>query len=330
MQYKTAIGDDISLEMKLEWIYHTTRALTWFWYRVIHIKPTAAKIAARITPGSRVIPGCKAWAADEPSPPSLSLSEAAVSPGAAAAAFAVRRLAFIDVENFGQGGLTGRSVVVIIVVAVVVLVVVRGSRCGCSSNGGGGYLMLVRSVHQGEDRCALPVEALSLSLSLSLSESLVAEVMAEVMVPAVEMLFISDGYQSEGRRTARHHTHCGRHARALIAVVVVVVVVITGARSISAASHHGRRQGSCPSSQLHTSHSDSTARTVADPKGVWRRVSDIILVVVVVIVGVLGECKGCKEREKNFGEMHLWGKEFLLRCLGVAKAARYAVKEVSR
>lgn len=66
---------------------------------IIYIKPTAAKIAASITPGSIVIPGCKAWAADESSPPSLSLSEAAVSPGAAAA-FAARHLAFIDVKDF--------------------------------------------------------------------------------------------------------------------------------------------------------------------------------------------------------------------------------------
>ena len=113
---------------------------------VSHIKPTAAKIAARTTPGSsRVIPGCKAWAADDSSPLSLSLSEAAVSPGAAAA-FAVRRLAFIDVRNLMRGGgelTTARCVVVIIIV------VVRGSRCSCSTDGGGGYVMLVRSVHQG-------------------------------------------------------------------------------------------------------------------------------------------------------------------------------------
>ena len=50
-------------------------------------------------------------------------------------------------------------------------------------------------MHQGEDRCALPVEALSLSLSSSSSESLVAEVMAEVRVPAVEMLVMWAGCQ---------------------------------------------------------------------------------------------------------------------------------------
>ena len=70
---------------------------------VLHIKPTAAKIAARTTPGSnRIIPGCKAWPADESSPLSLSFSEAAVSPGAAAA-LAARRLAFIDVASFSAG-----------------------------------------------------------------------------------------------------------------------------------------------------------------------------------------------------------------------------------
>ncbi len=71
------------------------------------------------------------------------------------------------------------------------------------------------------------------------------------------------------------------------------------------------------------------ARTVANRRGVWRRVSDVIVVVVVVIVGVLSECKGCKEGEKNFGEMHC-EKGVCLRCLGVKKAARCAVKEISR
>ena len=72
--------------------------------QVFHIKLTAAKTAARTTPGSsRVIPGSKAWAADESSPLSLLLCEAAVWPGAAAAV-AVRLLAFIDVRNFSAGG----------------------------------------------------------------------------------------------------------------------------------------------------------------------------------------------------------------------------------
>ena len=106
-------------------------------------------------------------------------------------------------------------------------------------------------------------------------------------------------------------------------------MVITGARSISAARHHGRRQGSCSRSQLSTSHLKSIARTVAERRGDWRRVSDtVVVVVVVIIVGVLSECKGCEKREKNFGEMHL-GKGVCLRCLGLKKAARCAVKEVS-
>ena len=198
---------------------------------------------------------------------------------------------------------TARPVVVIIIVAVVIVVVVRGSRCD-SSNGGGGYLMLGLCI-KAKTSVFYPLKRCHYHCHRHRPSHLFRRSWLRSWCLLSKCYSCGKDVSQQGH-TARHHIHCGRHAGVLV-VIIIIIITVTSVSSIGATRHHRPRQGSCLRSQLSTCHLDSIARTVANRRVVWRRVSDII--VVVVIVGVSSECKGCKEGEKNFGEMQL-GKGF--------------------